>query len=76
MELKRPALIVIDMLNDFLDQWPARSRERLVSSTQELVAIMRSRAHPIIWVRQEFEPDLHDAFPEMRAKDIRINIKD
>ena len=75
MELKRPALIVIDMLNDFLDQWPARSRERLVSSTQELVAIMRSRAHPIIWVRQEFEPDLHDAFPEMRAKDIRINIK-
>jgi isochorismate hydrolase len=31
--------------------------------------------HLGIWVRQEFEPDLSDAFPEMRTKGIRITIK-
>ena len=36
---------------------------------------MRSFSHPVIWVRQEFEPDLRDALPEMRAKGIRITIK-
>jgi nicotinamidase-related amidase len=29
----------------------------------------------VIWVRQEFEPDLSDAFPEMRAKEIYVTIK-
>jgi bifunctional isochorismate lyase/aryl carrier protein len=28
-----------------------------------------------VWVRQEFQPDLRDAFPEMRAKGIRITIR-
>jgi hypothetical protein len=27
---------------------------------------------PVIWVRQEFEPDLRDAYREMKAKGIRI----
>ena len=36
---------------------------------------MRDANHPVIWVRQEFEPDLSDAFPEMRAKGIRITIR-
>ncbi len=40
----------------------------------ELVAIIRSQKRPIIWVRQEFRWDLQDAFPEMRAKGIRITI--
>jgi nicotinamidase-related amidase len=75
MEMKQPALIVIDMLNDFLDQWPVAARERLVNSTRELVAMMRSMSRPVIWVRQEFEPDLRDAFPEMRSKGIRITMK-
>jgi nicotinamidase-related amidase len=75
MEMKQPALIVIDMLNDFLDQWPPAAREKLVNSTRELVAMMRSMGHPVIWVRQEFEPDLRDAFPEMRSKGIRITMK-
>jgi len=34
-----------------------------------------SLAGPIIWVRQEFEPDLRDAFPQMKEKGIRITIK-
>ena len=36
---------------------------------------MRSLGHPVLWVRQEFEPDLRDAFREMKAKGIRITIR-
>lgn len=28
----------------------------------------------MFWIRQEFAPDLHDAFPEMRAKKVSITI--
>src|SRR6267154_2975731 len=73
--MKEPALIVIDMLNDFLQAWPPASKQSLVQSTNALVDIVRSHERPVIWVRQEFEPDLRDAFPEMRAKGIRITIK-
>jgi len=73
--MHRPALLVIDLLNDFLDSWPADARDRLVRSTNELIALMRATNHPVIWVRQEFAPDLSDAFPEMRARGIRITIR-
>jgi len=46
-----------------------------VRSINDLVGLMRQLGRPIIWVRQEFEPDLRDAFPEMRTKGIRITIK-
>ena len=72
----KPALLIIDLLNDFLDSWPANGRGRLLRSTNELIALLRAAGRAVIWVRQEFEPDLHDAFPEMRAKGIRITIRD
>ena len=73
--MRRPALIVIDMLNDFLVKWEEASKARLFSSISDLITMMRQRGHPIIWVRQEFEPDLSDAFPEMISKGISITIK-
>ena len=73
--VKKPVLIVIDMLRDFLANWDNAQRIRLVRSINELVGIARSASVPVIWIRQEFEPDLRDAFPEMRAKGIRIVIK-
>jgi nicotinamidase-related amidase len=73
--MKAPVLIVIDMLNDFLASWEPARRQELVESINELVRSMRASSHPIIWVRQEFEPDLRDAFPEMRAKGIHSVIK-
>ena len=73
--MRRPALIVIDMLNDFLVQWEAGRRAQLFSSINDLVTMMRQHNYPIIWVRQEFEPDLRDAFPEMISKGISITIK-
>ena len=72
---RKPVLIVIDMLNDFLDQWTPAAKQRLVGSINDLVGLMREFSHPVIWARQEFESDLRDAFPEMKAKGIRITIK-
>lgn len=73
--MKRPALIVIDMLRDFLDDWPTKAREKLIQSTQTLVSAMREHGFPVIWVRQEFEPDLSDAFLEMKIKGRPVTIK-
>jgi nicotinamidase-related amidase len=73
--MEKPVLIVIDMLRDFLESWEPGKRARLVHSINDLARVMRTFSHPIIWVRQEFETDLRDAFPEMRAKGIRLTIK-
>lgn len=73
--MKKPVLIVVDMLYDFLDSWELGRKERLIHSINSLIGVMRTKSRPIIWIRQEFEPDLRDAFPEMRTKGIRITIK-
>jgi nicotinamidase-related amidase len=73
--MRRPALLIIDMLNDFLYQWPTDKSEALISATNQLIALARKKAMPIIWVRQEFEPDLSDAFLEMKKKNTAITIK-
>jgi nicotinamidase-related amidase len=72
---QRFVLLVIDMLNDFLDKWDPARRQALCAGTNQLVAMMREFQQPVIWVRQEFDADLHDAFLEMRTKNIRTNIK-
>jgi nicotinamidase-related amidase len=73
--MENPVLLVIDMLHDFLQGWEATRRQKLVSSINELVGRMRGLGHPVVWVRQEFEPDLRDAFREMKAKGIHVTIK-
>lgn len=73
--MKTPVLIVIDMLNDYLNHWEPERRQELTRAINELVGIMRSNSNPIIWIRQEFEPDLSDAFQEMKAKGIHTTIK-
>jgi maleamate amidohydrolase len=71
----KPILLIIDMLSDFLDPWPAADRTALIDAIRLLAQTFRTAGHPIVWVRQEFEPDLSDAFREMRDKNIRITIK-
>jgi len=73
--MNKPVLVVIDMLNDFLADWEPARRDKLVHAINELADDVRNASLPVIWVRQEFEPDLRDAFPEMRAKGIHITIK-
>jgi nicotinamidase-related amidase len=68
--------LVIDMLVDFFDRSASLSgqRRRLVTRINELAGAFRAAHREVIWVRQEFRPDLGDAFLEMRRNDIRINI--
>ena len=73
--MKKPTLIVIDLVRDLLKTWAPAQKQRLLRSTNELVDIARRAGCPVIWVRQEFEPDLRDAFPEIRAKGIHITIR-
>jgi nicotinamidase-related amidase len=63
------------MLNDFLDRWPAAERQSLVRAVEALTAAFAAARRPIVWVRQEFAPDLSDAFAEMRQNAIRITIR-
>src|SRR5690348_5692173 len=63
------------MLNDFLGRWEPAARATLVHSVNALATEMREHGCPVIWVRQEFEEDLRDAFMEMRAKNISITIR-
>jgi maleamate amidohydrolase len=71
----RPLLLVIDMQNDFLDGWPPVARESLLRSTRDLVLLIRSHGYPVVWVRQEFEADLSDAFREIKSRGVSITIK-
>ena len=67
-------LIVIDMLNDFFERG-TYNRDALVQAVNDLVGDARAWGVPIVWVRQEFEPDLSAAFLEMRRRRISITIK-
>lgn len=72
----RPAIFVIDMLNDCFGHAELdRRRAALCSSINHLTALARSHGFPVIWVRQEFEPDLSDAFLDMKRENIRMFIK-
>lgn len=75
--MKRPAVFVIDMLNDCFGHAELdRIRAELCSSINQLTDFARSNNFPVIWVRQQFEPDLSDAFLDMKREKIRMFIKD
>ena len=73
--MSQSVLLVIDMLNDFFQEGPlAGRREELVRAINALVARYRTHGQPIIWVRQEFAPDLSDAFLAMRQEGVSVTI--
>lgn len=72
----KPVFIFVDLLEDFFTQPPLSTRrEALVAAANELAGIAREASAPVIWVRQEFEPDLSDAFLSMRQTGRRVTIK-
>lgn len=72
----RPVFLFVDLLNDFFQQPPlSTQREALVRAVNELAVLARAADCPIIWIRQEFEPDLSDAFLRMRETGRRVTIK-
>ncbi len=61
------ATIVVDMQVDFFaNARLAASRPRLCRSTNALAAMARARGLAVIWIKQVFVADLHDAFLEVR----------
>lgn len=72
----KAALIVVDMLNDFFERSPAltKHRSQLADGTNSLARAFRCAGLPVLWIRQEFAPDLSDAFLEMRNNNISITI--
>jgi nicotinamidase-related amidase len=68
-------LIVIDMLNDFLDQADEARGTEIIAGINALATAFRTRGLPVIWIRQAFRADLSDAFLEMRDKRISIVIE-
>ena len=70
------ALLIIDMLVDFFERVPELSaqRARLVAATNQLTEAVRGAGQPVIWVRQEFRPDLSDAFLDMRRRGVAVTI--
>jgi maleamate amidohydrolase len=74
--MRHPAIFVIDMLNDCFVHAPLqRLRPSLCLSINALTATARTTGCPVIWVRQEFEPDLSDAMSDMKSKNIHMFIK-
>ena len=73
--MNQPVLLIIDMVNDYFCDGPLKEkRAAITDSINQLAKLFRERKLPIIWIRQEFAPDLSDAFPEMRRNCIRVTI--
>ena len=76
MQATKYLLLVIDLLNDYFRQQAplAAQRDQLVASVNRLAAAFRLARQPIVWVRQEFAPDLSDAFLRARRENCRVTI--
>ena len=74
-------LLIIDLVQDYFQTalWPnstlPEARPRLVQAANELVAVFRAKQLPIIWFRQEFAPDLSDAFVHVKQSGKRYAIR-
>lgn len=72
----RPVFLFVDWLEDFFAEPPhSVRRPALVRAANALAGLARAYAAPVIWVRQEFAPDLSDAFLSMRATGRRVTIR-
>ncbi len=65
--------LVVDMQVDFFaHDRLVRRRDALAANTNELVAMTREAEAPVVWIRQEFSPDLADAPLEIRRNKTRV----
>ena len=67
--------LIIDMQVDFFaHELLSRQRSELVARTNALVAAAREAASSVVWVKQEFSPDLSDATLEVKNGKINVVI--
>lgn len=71
------ATVIIDLQVDFFVSHPRliRSRPRLALHVNALVGDARQSRSPIIWIKQRFAPDLHDAPINVRQGGHRITVE-
>jgi nicotinamidase-related amidase len=69
------ALLVIDMQDDCLQHPRLKERrEALVTHINALTSYARDHRFPVIWARQEFEPNLSDAPRYNRIHNVRTTL--
>ncbi len=69
------ATVIVDMQEDFfLHERLKANRDLLTKNINELASLTRSSNSLLIWVRQEYSPDLSDAPANVRENGIRIVI--
>ncbi|MHB1993268.1 cysteine hydrolase family protein [Metallibacterium scheffleri] len=67
--------LIIDMQVDFFaHELLSKQRAELVARTNSLVAVARESAAFVVWIKQEFSPDLSDATLEVRNRMINVVI--
>jgi len=72
----KPAIVVIDMQNDFFLDEPLKGiKASLVVKINELTALVRDRKIPVIWVRQEYKADMSDVNLNDRKTGRRITVE-
>ena len=72
---RRTAALVIDMQEDFFAHGRlVERRPKLSRRVNEMLAICRQAEVPVVWVRQEWAPDMSDAMLDARKKGARITI--
>lgn len=72
----KPVFAFVDLLEDFFARPPlSAQRTPICRTVNDLAEFARLSAHPVIWIRQEFAPDLSDAYLSMRESGTRITIK-
>lgn len=69
------ATIIVDMQEDFFShQRLNANRGVLTENINQLASITREKNEKMIWVKQEFSPDLNDAPYEVRENNIMITV--
>jgi nicotinamidase-related amidase len=72
----KPVFVFVDMLEDFFASPPLSDRRLdICSAINDLTEFAREHEYPIVWIRQEFQPDLSDAYLSMRDTGNRITIR-
>lgn len=70
------AALIIDMQEDFFaHERLSKRRTTLTRCVNELVGICREVDVPVVWVKQEWAPDLSDAMLDARKKGVRVVIE-
>jgi len=69
------AALIIDMQEDFFQhERLSQRRAALTQNVNELVRLCRASSGHVVWIKQEFSPDLSDAMLDVRRKGIHVVI--